>query len=495
MKHAEEIMQILEAFDLTHSFRDAGELVGADHKTIAHWVSRRDAGCLSPTSAPRSRIIASFLPKIEEWVEASKGKVRADVAHEKLAAMGFVGSERTTRRAVAEVKAAYRAGRRRVHRPWVVEPGLWFQWDYGDGPVVAGTKATLFCAWLSWSRFRVVIPIRDKTLPTVIACLDTALRAFGGVPTYGLSDNEKTLTVDHVARIPIRNPDMVSAARHYGLTLHSCLPADAASKGGSEATVRVAKADLVPTDANLVAEYSSWSQLEEACVSFCTEVNNRLHRVTRRPPAEMLVDEQLRLHQLPDHPYTTAFGLGRSVGIDQPMIQWDWALYSVPHRLAGQSVWVRRHGDDVVVTHLGASGPVEVARHLVTTPGNPRIDPAHFPPAPETPLERQAVPKNQSEADFLAIGEGAVLWLKEAGEVGAARVRAKMAQAVSLSKLAGTEAVNWALGHAAVHDRFADGDLVAILDHRAGGQPATNRSASEDHTLQGGTVRWDGFGR
>jgi len=180
MKHAEEIMQILEAFDLTHSLRDAAELAGADHKTVAHWVARRDAGMLSPTAQPRSRIIESYLDKIEEWMDASKGKVRADVVHDKLVAMGFAGSERTTRRAVAEVRAAYRAGRRRVHRPWVVEPGLWFQWDYGDGPVVGGTKTTLFCAWLSWSRFRVVIAIRDKTLPTVIACLDAALRAFGG---------------------------------------------------------------------------------------------------------------------------------------------------------------------------------------------------------------------------------------------------------------------------------------------------------------------------
>jgi hypothetical protein len=32
---------------------------------------------------------------------------------------GYAGSERTTRRAVAEVKAVYRAGRRRVHRPWI----------------------------------------------------------------------------------------------------------------------------------------------------------------------------------------------------------------------------------------------------------------------------------------------------------------------------------------------------------------------------------------
>ena len=72
--------------------------------------------------------------KLEEWVERSRGKVRADVAHDKLVALGFAGSERTTRRAVAEVKAAYRAGRRRVHRPWVTEPGMWVQYDFGDGP-------------------------------------------------------------------------------------------------------------------------------------------------------------------------------------------------------------------------------------------------------------------------------------------------------------------------------------------------------------------------
>jgi hypothetical protein len=60
-----------------------------------------------------------YLEKLEEWVDRSRAKVRADVVHEKLSALGYTGSERTTRRAVAEVKAVYRAGRRRVHRPWV----------------------------------------------------------------------------------------------------------------------------------------------------------------------------------------------------------------------------------------------------------------------------------------------------------------------------------------------------------------------------------------
>jgi hypothetical protein len=37
-------------------------------------------------------VIEEFLPKLEELVERSRGKVRADVAHEKITAMGFTGS-------------------------------------------------------------------------------------------------------------------------------------------------------------------------------------------------------------------------------------------------------------------------------------------------------------------------------------------------------------------------------------------------------------------
>jgi hypothetical protein len=53
MKHYEEIMGILESFDLTGSFRDAGELAGCDHKTVAHWVAKRDAGELGIDEAPQ----------------------------------------------------------------------------------------------------------------------------------------------------------------------------------------------------------------------------------------------------------------------------------------------------------------------------------------------------------------------------------------------------------------------------------------------------------
>ena len=57
----------------------------------------------------------------------------------------------------------------------------------GDGPVIDGRKTVLFCAWAAWSRFRVVLALRDRTAPTVFAALDVTLRRLGGCPTYVLT--------------------------------------------------------------------------------------------------------------------------------------------------------------------------------------------------------------------------------------------------------------------------------------------------------------------
>jgi hypothetical protein len=495
VKSAEEIMQILEAFDLTGSYRDAAELAGCSHHTVAAYVAAREEGRLSPGRAERRPMLVDpFLAKLEEWVDRSRGKIRADVAHDKLVALGYDGSERTTRRAVAEIKAAFRAGRRRVHRPWVPEPGMWFQYDFGTGPTIAGVVTHLFCAWLAWSRFRVVLPILDKTLPTVMGAIDQSLRAFGGVPTYGLTDNEKTVTTEHVAGIAVRNPRMLEFSRHYGLSIATCVPADPASKGGSENAVKLAKADLVPTEANLLGGYASFAELEVACAVFCDQVNARPHRVTRRAPVEMLAEERARLHPLPAHPYTAAFGVTRTVGVTSPMVAFDHGSYSAPHTLAGQTVWVREHGDQIVIVHTGADGPLEVARHARTTPGTPRVDDAHFPPQPPGALSRTPRAGTGAEAAFLGLGEGAALWLVEAAAAGCSRMRVKMAEAVELAALHDRTAVDRALGQAATAGRFGHGDLAAILAHRAGGAGGAAQRAGEHNSLAQGTAGWAGLG-
>jgi hypothetical protein len=515
-KSDREIMEILEAYDATGCAHSAAQLAAADPKTVRRYARARDLGRPTTGAGRRPRLIDPFLGKVEEWVERSKGKVRADKVHERLVAMGFGGDERTTRRAVAEAKARWRAGHRRAYRPWITEPGLWLQWDWGCGPQVPGPdgapRATLlFCAWLAWSRFRVVLPVWDRTLPTLIACLDATLRRIGGAPAYALTDNEKTVTVEHVAGVPVRHPEIVAVGRHYGMTVHTCVPYDPESKGGSESTVRVAKADLVPTEANLLEAYGSFAELAQACERFCGTVNGRVHRETCAVPAERLIAERARLHPLPAAPHTAALGQTRMVNTDQT-IRFGSVRYSTPPGLAGSEVWVRADGDELVVAAdlaalplrpdwagHGPLGLAEVARHRLSVPGSPRIDLAHYPGHPQEPDGTPRPPRvkaaTDAEAAFLAIGDGARTWLVEAAAAGASRVRAKMAEAVELAALAGSAAVDAALGTAAVAGRFADGDLLSIAGYQAAAQPAGGVTvADEAHSAQPGTSAWAGFG-
>jgi transposase len=487
----EKKMEVLEVYDLTLSYRDTAELCGVDHHTVARAVANRARGPeLTDQAAVPSKLAGAFVDKVDEWVARSGGRIRADVVHEKLAAMGYVGSERTTRRVVAALKRSYRHTHHRTYKPWLTEPGGWLQYDFGAGPVVEGLTVVLFCAWLAWSRARIVLPLADKSLPSVIAALDRTFRAMGGAPTYVLTDNEKTVTVRHIAGIAVRNRTAVDVSRYYGVTIATCVPFDPESKGGSEAAVRVAKADLVPTSYNLREAYTSFAELEQSCRALTAELNSRPHAVTHRPPAEMLEAERAHLHPVPDRPYTAAFGESRTVGWSST-VSFRAARYSVPDRLCDSQVWVRAAGAEVVIVAGEGSGAIEAARHPLLGPGQASIYDEHY-TAPRRGLARQPRPTSRSEHEFLALGEGAKLYLVEAAAVGARRIEARMADAVTLSALHGVDVVDRALGLAAMAGRFAEDDLGSIIVHGAGARPIGG--PPPEHSLSAGTAMWSALG-
>lgn len=78
-------------------------------------------------------------------------------------------------------------------------------------------------------------------------------------------------------------------------------------------------------------------------------------------------------------------------------------------------------------------------------------------------------------------------------------MRVKMSEALALAKLFDPVEVDWALGHAAVHGRFAEADLSSILDHRHGRgarHPGVDEHrASEDCSLTQGTSAWAQLGQ
>ena len=108
------------------------------------------------------------------------------------------------------------------------------------------------------------------------------------------------------------------------------------------------------------------------------------------------------------------------------MVTFGNAQYSVPARVLGARMFVRTHGtgrgEQVIIVHAGASGPVEVARHDRARPGSPAIDDEHFPGTrTKRPGDYEVRARSADEAAFLAIGDGARIRLIEAAADGTAR--------------------------------------------------------------------------
>nr|WP_216699318.1 hypothetical protein [Arthrobacter sp. H14] len=173
------------------------------------------------------------------------------------------------------------------------------------------------------------------------------------------------------------------------------------------------------------------------------------------------------------------------------MITYDHARYSVPHTLMGQRVWARSTGEEVIIVHVGAEGPIEVARHKLTRAGVPAIIDAHFPAVSAGALDRIIRACGRGEEEFLALGSGAALWLKEAAAAGTVRIRQKMERAVTLAKVIGTSEVDQGLGAAAVHQRFTHEDLLSIVANTANGETTTTHTVTDPNQwLSQGTASW-----
>lgn len=225
------------------------------------------------------------------------------------------------------------------------------------------------------------------------------------------------------------------------------------------------------------------------------QANTRVHRTTRRVPAEMLGVERPRLRQVPDLPHTAALGVTRRAPDNTPVITFDHCQYSVPAMLLGQSVWVGYHDgtDEIVICALDDGGPIEAARHRRTSPGAPAIDDAHFPtPTTRSPATSGSAPTPPPSTRSWRSAPGAAILLKEAAAAGTERINQKMAHAVELSDLTTGGDIDWARRHAAVHGRFATGDLDSILASKD--TDTTSRRGSEDTPLTQGTSGWNLLG-
>ena len=449
-------------------------------------VQERNAGQLwrGAQYQRRPKATDKFAAIIEDAVDKSKARIRAKQIHARLVALGYTGSMRSTRRAVAKAKAAWRKATERVFWPWIAEMGKWAQYDFSDGPVIEGKKTTLFHFYLPFSKVRIVKWIPDQSLPNVIMALDYCFRYIGGIPAYLLTDNAKTAAVKHIAGVAVINSKMVSFASAYGFSMQTCVVYDPASKGGVEAAVRVAKEDLCPRDTNLISNYASVAELEAACAAYTTSINSRIHQTSGKIPAVVLQSEATTFHSLPEVPYLGAYGVMRKVEPKMPIVRFNHCGYSVPPQYRREVVYVRSVRDEVVIVAQEGRGEYmsEIARHKRGEAFSYVIDDAHKEPDhPSGPLVRMPIPTNETQAKFLSITPDASQWLIQACGAGASGIEASMADLVGhMDKeiAAATIAESLRLG-AFNHSVIGDLLVIAKRSSRVGvTSPAGSYSAS-----------------
>jgi hypothetical protein len=75
------------------------------------------------------------------------------------------------------------------------------------------------------------------------------------------------VTSEHVAGIAVRNRQMLDFAHNYRLTTPTCV-GRSGEQGVAGNAIKIAKADLVPTEANLLPKYASFIELQQACTEF-----------------------------------------------------------------------------------------------------------------------------------------------------------------------------------------------------------------------------------
>jgi transposase len=373
MRAPDEVAAMVRLRALGWGVRRIAAELGCSHMTVRRYLAE---GGWAAYRAPRR---AKALDGLEGWLAERFRRHRgnADVVRQELLAEHGIGvSLRTVERAVAPLRRELAAEARATVR-FETPPGRQLQIDFGERRVeVAGepVRVFLFVATLGHSRRLHVRAFRGERQEHWFEGLESAFRAFGGVPEEVLLDNARALVLHHdAATREVRfNERLLAFAKHWGFRPRACAPYRARTKGKDERGVGYVKRNAVAGRG-----FASWAALEAHLDRWVREVADvRVHGTTGEAPAARFArDEAGALRPLGGRaPFRQLRELARRVQADC-CVEVDGNAYSVPWRLIGEGVRVELAAGRVRILHAGH----EVAAHDERAGRRERaLDPAHF---------------------------------------------------------------------------------------------------------------------
>ena len=265
--------------------------------------------------SPKPTVVEPYARLIEEWYQEHP-YLQAQQVYARLKPYGYTGSYV---RLVLHTRKYRRKSKKPVFHELTFLPGEEAQVDWALWRIPSGIVYG-FVFLLAWSRY---VYVRFYPRCTMEFFLDGHIEAFreiGGIPRKCRYDNLSSVVTKRTPELKL-NAQFMDFCRHYSFGVHPCTVRRPNEKGRVERVIRDIKDFLRVTPCETIAELNKQTSL------WRQERNNRVHRTTERPPAEMLPEE--KLISLPQIHYQPRRSIVVTVG-KTGFVSFETNRYSVP---------------------------------------------------------------------------------------------------------------------------------------------------------------------
>lgn len=395
-----EIKEVLRLWLRGEGLRSIARLAQVDRKTARRYVEAA-AGCGLDRAGGEGQLGDELLSAVAERVRPHRAGGRGEAwallaahharlkellgegltvvkAGELLAREGVVVPQRTLHRYALEVLGYGRASRQGTVPVADCEPGAECQADFGrmgllDDPATGHRRVThALIVTAVYSRHMFVWLTFRQDLAAVIAGFEAAWAFFGGVFRVVIIDNMAPV-VDRAHPLePRLNRAFAEYAQDRGFVIDPARIRSPRDKPRVERAVPFVRGSFFAGE----TFPGGLPQAQRAAGIWCAgRAGQRIHRTTRRRPAEVFAAEEApRLAPAPVFGYEIPVYASAKVHRDHH-IEMARSLYSVPGNLIGARAGVRADSKLVRIWHRGQL----VKTHPRQQPGRRSTDPADLP--------------------------------------------------------------------------------------------------------------------
>jgi transposase len=236
------------------------------------------------------------------------------------------------------------------------------------------TEVELFVAVLGASNYTYAEATRTQQVADFVASVARALTFIGGVPCAIVPDQLKSAVIKACRYDPAVQRTTAELGRHYNTTILPARPKSPRDKAKVEVGVQVAERWLLARIRN--ETFASLGELNRRLAELTEIINTRTmraYKASRRDLFERL--DKPALGPLPAEPFQASAWKRVALNIDYH-VEFEGHLYSAPHTLLREELWVRGTASSLEIFHLGSRVACHVRSHVR---GGRTTQPEHMP--------------------------------------------------------------------------------------------------------------------